>query len=189
MSPAASAPARHGLSEAEARERLAQVGPNVLTAGHRRALVLQLLSRFRNPLVLLLLVASVISAVTHDVTSSTIIVVVVVLSVSLDFLQEHRAGKAAEQLRRAAGVRARVVRDGRTRELPAEEVVPGDEILLSAGDLVPADGTLLEATDLFVNQSLLTGEPYPVEKRPAPLEAPPERRCRVALGRSTGEPR
>ena len=186
MSPAESAPARHGLSEAVARERLAQVGPNVLTAGHRRALVLQLLSRFRNPLVLLLLAASVISAVTHDVTSSTIIVVVIVLSVTLDFVQEHRAGKAAEQTPPGGGRTGDGRARGRDRELPAEEVVPGDVILLSAGDSIPADGTLTEATHLFVNQALLTGEPFPVEKRPA---RPENRSSRRPNRRPRWEPR
>ncbi len=157
-----------GLSEVAAAERLARDGPNVLASGRRRALVLQLLTRFQNPLVILLLAASTMEAATGDFVSATIIMVMVVLSVTLDFVQEHRAGRAADNLRKAASVRASVVRDGKAREIPAEEVVAGDVVLLAAGDLVPADATLLEARDLFVNQALLTGEPYPVEKRPGP---------------------
>ncbi|MRG97472.1 magnesium-translocating P-type ATPase [Polyangium spumosum] len=136
--------------------------------GRVSAAILELLAKFKNPLVLLLLAASVVSAVTGELESSAIIMVVVLLSVVLDFVQEHRAGRAAEALRKATRIRATVVRDGVAREVPAEEVVRDDVVLLVAGDLVPADGTLLEARDLFVNQALLTGEPYPVEKRPVP---------------------
>jgi len=126
----------------------------------------QFLSRFRNPLVVLLLVAGAISAFTGEITNFVIITVMVLFSVTLDFVQEHRAGKAAESLRHSVSVRARVMRDGKALEVPVTEVVPGDLALLSAGDMVPADGLVLEARDLFVKQALLTGEPYPVEKRP-----------------------
>ena len=86
------------------------------------------------------------------------------LSVTLDFLQEHRAGQAAERLKASVAVRATVLRDGAACEIPVAELVPGDVVRLAAGDLVPADGRVLEARDFFVNQALLTGEPYPVEK-------------------------
>ncbi|MDI3285071.1 magnesium-translocating P-type ATPase [Polyangium sp. 15x6] len=157
-----------GLSQAEAKRRLALHGRNVILGATRRSAALELLARFKNPLILLLLAACVVSAATGDFESSTIIMVVVLLSVVLDFVQEHRAGRAAEELRKATRVHATVVRDGAARDVPTEEVVPGDVVLLAAGDLVPADGTLLEARDLFVNQALLTGEPYPVEKHPGP---------------------
>ncbi|MDI1482349.1 magnesium-translocating P-type ATPase [Polyangium sp. y55x31] len=157
-----------GLSQAEATKQLALHGRNVLLGARRRSAALELLARFKNPLILLLLAACVVSALTGDLESSTIIMVVVVLSVVLDFVQEHRAGRAAEELRKATRVRATVLRDGAPRDVPTEEIVPGDVVLLAAGDLVPADGTLLEARDLFVNQALLTGEPYPVEKHPGP---------------------
>jgi Mg2+-importing ATPase len=101
--------------------------------------------------------------------------VMVLLSVLLDFVQEHRAGRAAERLRTAAVVRATVVRDGQSRDVPSTDVVPGDVILLSAGDLVPADGWLLEARDLHVNQALLTGEPFPVEKTAGDVDASGDR--------------
>jgi Mg2+-importing ATPase len=154
-----------GLSGAEAASRLALRGPNVLRPRRERALLLQFLSRFANPLVLLLLVAAAISGATGDRASCTIITIVIGLSVTLDFLQEARAGRAAESLRRTVALRATVVRDGVTAEVPAESIVPGDVVLLSPGALVPADGRVLEARDLFVNQALLTGESYPVEKR------------------------
>ena len=155
-----------GLSGIEARGRLASFGPNLFRDHPDRSLILQFLSRFKNPLVLLLLSASAISAFTGEITNFVIITVMVLMSVTLDFVQEHRAGKAAESLRHSVSVKATVIRDGKPVELPVTAVVPGDLIVLSAGDMVPADGLVLEARDLFVKQALLTGESYPVEKRP-----------------------
>ncbi|MDO9107124.1 MAG: magnesium-translocating P-type ATPase [Methylovulum sp.] len=160
-----------GLSSAEARSRLATFGPNLFRDHQQQALWLQFLSRFKNPLVILLLVASAISAFTGEMTNFVIITVMVLFSVTLDFVQEHRAGKAAENLRQSVSVRARVIRDGKPLDVPVTEVVPGDLVLLSAGDMVPADGFVLEAHDLFVKQALLTGEPYPVEKHQGVLAA------------------
>jgi P-type Mg2+ transporter len=160
-----------GLSQAEAEARLEALGPNATGARHRRPLALELLSRFGNPLVLVLLVACCVSAVVHDLTSSIIIAVIVLISVALDFVQEHRASNAAERLRATVALRARVLRDGEAVERPAVELVPGDVVLLSAGTRVPADARLLESRDLSVNESPLTGEPYPVEKRVGPVAA------------------
>ncbi|CAK0763547.1 Mg(2+) transport ATPase, P-type 1 (modular protein) [Gammaproteobacteria bacterium] len=160
-----------GLSGAEALSRRAQWGPNQFRDHPERPLWLQFLSRFRNPLILLLLVASAISALTGEMANFVIITVMVLLSVTMDFVQEYRAGQAAESLRHSVSVRARVIRDGKPLDVPVTDVVPGDLALLSAGDRVPADGLVLEARDLFVNQALLTGEPYPVEKRPGALAA------------------
>ena len=159
-----------GLSSAQASEVLARCGPNRFDDHRARSLALQFILRFKNPLVLILLVASAISAFSGDVANFVIIMLMVLLSVLLDFVQEHRANKAAEKLRESVSLRASVVRDGRTSELAIAELVPGDVVLLSAGDRVPADARLLEARDLFVNQALLTGESYPVEKRPGTLD-------------------
>ncbi|TYP93203.1 MULTISPECIES: magnesium-translocating P-type ATPase [Nitrosomonas] len=159
----------NGLSDAEALSRLSKYGPNVFRDHHELPLFIQFLSRFKNPLVILLLVASAISAFTGEMTDFVIIMVMVISSVTLDFVQEHRAGKAAESLRRSISVRAIVMRDNKTLEVPLVNVVPGDIVLLSAGDIVPADGFVLEANDFFVKQALLTGESYPIEKRPGPL--------------------
>ncbi|HEY4565062.1 MAG TPA: magnesium-translocating P-type ATPase, partial [Thermoanaerobaculia bacterium] len=159
-----------GLSSAEAAARQARYGPNLLRAARRQTFLLLALSRFRNPLVLLLIVAGVISALTGDATSAVIIVTMAFLSVMLDSVQEFRAGAAAERLRQSVAVRVSALRDGQPASIPARDLVPGDVVLLAAGDLVPADGRVLEARDCFVNQALLTGEPYPVEKHP--VEAP-----------------
>jgi len=154
-----------GLSSAEAAARINQYGPNQIKPAQQRAVVLQFLAHFRNPLVLVLLAASGISALTGDTTGALIIGLIVLISVSLDFVQEYRAGRAAEQLAAQVAVTATVLRDGKPREAPVADLVPGDVILLSAGDLIPADAHLLEAKDFFVNQAQLTGEAYPVEKR------------------------
>lgn len=161
----------HGLSSSEAANRLAQYGPNRLHPATQQAALLQFLTHFKNPLVLVLLAASGLSALTGDVTGALIIGLIVLMSVTLDFVQSYRAGRAAEQLALQVAVTATVLRDGQRRELPVTELVPGDVVLLSAGDLVPADARLLEADDFFVNQAQLTGEPYPVEKRSVPASA------------------
>ena len=158
-----------GLSNAEASARLAHFGPNLIQGERKRALILQFLAKFRNPLVIILLVASALSAFTGDATSFFIISAIVLMSVTLDFVQEYRAGQAAERLRQSVAVRGQVLREGRRVEILLAEMVPGDVALLAAGDLVPCDGRVLEAKDFFVNQALLTGEPFPVEKAPGEL--------------------
>ncbi|KAI3601500.1 Mg(2+) transport ATPase, P-type (plasmid) [Cupriavidus necator H850] len=158
-----------GLSSAVAAARLAQFGPNLIHGERKRALILQFLTKFRNPLVIILLAASTLSAFTGDTVSFFIIGTIVIISVSLDFVQEYRAGQAADRLRQSVAVRGRVLRDGKPLEILLAELVPGDVALLTAGDLIPCDGRVLEAKDFFVNQALLTGEPYPVEKTPGDL--------------------
>jgi len=154
----------NGLSNAEAATRLDRFGPNVVSAERKRAVVLQFLSKFLNPLVIILLVASGIAGATGDKASFFIIFAIVLISVTLDFVQEHRAGEAAERLRNSVAVQAKVLREERTVALPLAAIVPGDVALLAAGDMIPGDGRVLEAKDLFLNESLLTGEPFPVEK-------------------------
>lgn len=155
-----------GLSSTEAARLLAAYGPNRLIPKRRR-LVLQLLMRFGNPLVLVLLAASIISMVTGDTSGAVVIAVIVLMSVFLDFVQERRAGRAAEELAHQVAPRVRVWRDGHELRVAAETLVPGDVVPLSAGDLIPADAQILQAQDFFVNQALLTGEPYPVERHTA----------------------
>ena len=158
-----------GLTAAEAATRLARFGPNRVHAEKKVGVILQYLARFRNPLVIVLLVASIVMALTGDLVGSSIIAAIILMSVTLDFVQEHRAGEAAERLRQSVAVRVRVLRNNKPIEAPLEELVPGDVVLLAAGDLVPCDGRILEANDFFLNQALLTGESYPVEKRPGEL--------------------
>ncbi|MGZ5095051.1 MAG: magnesium-translocating P-type ATPase [Burkholderiales bacterium] len=161
-----------GLTDDEARARLKRFGLNQFRDRAERSLLSQFLRRFSNPLVLILIAASVVSAFTGEVASFVIIIVIVLLSVTLDFVQEYRAGRAAQRLRQSVELRASVLRNGAAKDVPALQVVPGDVVLLAAGNLVPADGRLLEARDLHMNQALLTGEAFPVEKRAEELADP-----------------
>ncbi len=154
-----------GLGGDEARSRLETYGPNDAATVKRTPLWLQFLARFGNPLIIILLIASGVSAATGDIASFVIIFCIVMLSIIFDFVQEVRAQNAVEALRRSVAVQATVRRDGAVVSVPIHELVPGDIVELIAGDLVPADSRLLVSRDLYVNQALLTGEPYPAEKR------------------------
>jgi len=154
-----------GLGSGEAQRRPLHYGPNDANAPRLSPAWVRFLGRFRNPLVLILLFASALSAVTGDLPSFIIVTTIVALSVVMDFLQEQRAQSAVDALRKQVALRARTQRDGEEIDLPVDQLVPGDVVRLVAGDLVPADGRLLEAHYLFVNQALLTGEPYPVQKQ------------------------
>jgi len=160
-----------GLSSDAARRRLADFGRNDAAAVKHTPLVLQFLSRFRNPLVIILLVASALSAASGDVASFLIVLTIVTVSITLDFVQESRAQNTVDALRRSVAVTASVLRDGQKRDLPVDQVVPGDIVELIAGDLVPADGRLIASRDLFVNEALLTGEAFPAEKGTGDLAA------------------
>ncbi|HET6425166.1 MAG TPA: magnesium-translocating P-type ATPase [Planctomycetaceae bacterium] len=157
-----------GLSSEEAAQRLAHTGPNDLHAGSRAAGVIELLHQLANPLVLILLAASFVSAYLHERTNALVIVTIVVLSVGLEYIQTDRSRRAAHRLRSQVALTCTVLRDGRWQEISRNAVVPGDLIRLSAGDLVPADARVRESRDLHVQQAALTGESLPVEKIAAP---------------------
>jgi Mg2+-importing ATPase len=156
-----------GLSSAEAAKRLVQFGENRLAAEQRGSLLRRLLARFGNPLVLVLLAAAGVAGLTGDVASFAIVTLIVSASIAIDVTQEHQAQTAVARLQARVETRSRVRRDGREVEVRAREIVPGDVVLLAAGDLIPADCRLIEGHDLFVNEAALTGESFPVEKRPA----------------------
>jgi P-type Mg2+ transporter len=156
-----------GLTSHEAASRLLRYGSNDATAPKRAPAWLRFTQRFANPLKLVLLLASALSAASGDVASFVIVVAIVLLSVMLDFVQESRAQIAVDVLCEQVALRADVRRDGTEISLPVAQPVPGDIVRLAAGDLVPADGALLTSRDLFVNQALLAGEAYPVEKHVA----------------------
>ena len=158
-----------GLTSGEAAERLAGAGMNVRRTGEGAGRLL--LNQFRNPLVILLLVAMTISSFLGDRMDSLIVLTVVLMSTLLGFWQEYRAANAVAALLAVIQVKARVLRDGKETELPTDEVVAGDVVLLSAGDTIPGDGLLLESKDLFVDESALTGESYPAEKKTGTVAA------------------
>ena len=182
------AAAHPGLTSAAAASRLAQIGPNEPVVVHRLSTVWQLLRLFVNPLVVILLVASIISALLGQITDATIIVTMVLLGVGINFWQSYRSQQAAEALRSMVTPTATVCRDGVWQEIPIRAVVPGDLIRLSAGDLIPADSRLIDARHLSVQQSMLTGESLPVDKTPTPekgaIETGPEAPGLVFLGTS-----
>jgi Mg2+-importing ATPase len=127
-----------GLDTAEAQARFAVYGYNTAAAATRSPLWLQFLARFRNPLVLILLAASGLSALTGDAASFFIVGAIVLISITLDFVQEVRAENAVEALRRSVAVQTTVRRDGASRSVPIDRLVPGDIVELIAGDLIPA---------------------------------------------------
>ena len=153
-----------GLTTAEARRRLRVYGPNSLAREKRFAPLMELLRYFANPLVMVLIIASSVSFALGQHVDAVIIMAMVILSVALNFYQEHQAKTAVERLRRQVASTAVVLRDGADRTLPVEELVPGDVIKLNAGSLVPADCRLLQEKDLYVREAALTGESMPVEK-------------------------
>ena len=162
-----------GLTRAEAQRRLLEVGPNEPARRRRGAALGALLAFLTNPLVVILLVASGVSALLGDIANAVIIAGIVVLSVLLNFFQTYRSQRAAERLRAAVAPTASVLRDGVWSETPRHDLVPGDVIRLSAGDQVPADARLLETRDLHLQQAALTGESMPVEKDASALPAVP----------------
>ena len=155
-----------GLSSSEAARRLAQTGKNTLQAKKQASPLALFISQFRSPIILILLFATGLSAVLKDWPDAVIILAIVLGSAILSFSQEYSASNAAEKLRSQVSLRTNVLRDAQEQSVLAEEVVPGDIVLLSAGSLVPADGIILEAKDFFVSQAVLTGETFPVEKTP-----------------------
>jgi Mg2+-importing ATPase len=145
--------------------RLVESGPNALETGGRFRQLRSGLCLLANPLVLILLAASMVSAIVGEVASAAIIVTIVLLSVGLDFVQTFRSEQAAIRLQGLVALTARLWRDAQIANIPLREVVPGDVLELQAGDLLPADAQLLAAVTLSIDQAALTGESLPVEKR------------------------
>jgi len=153
-----------GLSSPEAERRLLQYGRNNPTPAKRGAAVVELLVLFFNPLVTILLIASLVSFILGDAADAGIILVIVLLSISINFFQTYQSQREVEKLREHVTPTATVLRDAEWHEVQRQEIVPGDIFRLSAGDLVPADARLLESRDLYVQQGVLTGESLPSEK-------------------------
>lgn len=159
-----------GLDAAEAKRRLAQDGPNLISREHPPGLLAEILSRAKNPLNALLASLAAISYALGDQRAAIVIGAMVILAIVTAFIQEHRSNQAAARLRALVHNRASVRRQGLAGDeegfgdIPMEELVAGDVIKLSAGDMIPADVRLIETKDFFLNQSALTGEAMPVEK-------------------------
>ena len=162
---------RAGLSEAEAEQRLARFGPNRLPAVQRRGPLARLLQQFHNLLIYVLLAAAVISTLLGHLIDAAVILAVVLANAVIGFVQEGRAEQALDAIRGMVDPRATVLRDGRRRTVPAEQIVPGDVVLIAAGDRVPADLRLLRARSLRIDEAILTGESVAADKAVASVAA------------------
>lgn len=163
-------PGCDGLTSDEVKQRLARYGPNEVATTQQRWFLRTVLALVSNPLVLILLAASVVSGMLGEALNASIITLMVLLSLTLDFFQIYRSEQAARKLQHLIAPTATVWRDGAPRQIPVRDIVPGDLVILRAGDLIPADGKLVRAISLTVDEAALTGESLPVEKR---AEAPP----------------
>ncbi|MFZ2257190.1 MAG: magnesium-translocating P-type ATPase [Clostridiaceae bacterium] len=154
-----------GLSQAESQTRRQEFGENTIRTRENIGPMLLFLEQFKNPIIIILIGATAISAATGDLLDSLIILAIVLVSSVLSFIQEYSASNAIEELRSKVQIKSVVLRDGKEVEIPATGIVPGDVVKLSTGSLIPADGLILESDDFYVNQSILTGEAFPVEKK------------------------
>ncbi len=154
-----------GLGWSEVKRLQLQYGPNSFDDGNdQNHALLSLLARFKNPLVIILLIAASLSLFFGDKASFFIIVVIIGLSVSLDFINSYRSGRAAEALKDQVRVKVQVRRQGEVVDISVAQLVPGDIVLLQAGRVVPADGVMVEGQDIYSNESSLTGESFPQAK-------------------------
>ncbi|MGB5556755.1 MAG: magnesium-translocating P-type ATPase [Paracoccaceae bacterium] len=160
-----------GLRQSEAERRLVQYGENQLVEQGQVTVLRLLLRQYESPLVLILIFAAIVSMVVREWSESAIILAIVAGSTLLGFVQEYRASEAVRDLRGRLALKVTALRDGAPISIAAARVVPGDVILLSAGNVVPADGVVIEARDFLVTQAALTGESFPVEKRPGDVAA------------------
>ena len=161
-----------GLTSSEANKRLSDYGANRLKPKKRSDLFFLLFSQFRSPIILILLFATGLSFFLHNFVDATIILSIVLVSGLLGFWQEHSASSAVEKLLAIVQIKASVLRDGEQIEIEVEDIVPGDIVILNAGDIIAGDCLILESKDIFVDEAMLTGETFPVEKAVSLL--PPE---------------
>ena len=153
-----------GLTTNEAKQRLTKYGANRLKPQKRSDVLTLLFSQFKSPIILILLFATILSLFLHNIVDASIILAIVLISGLLGFWQEHGASDAVAKLLAIVQIKTAVLRDGNQQEIPVEDVVPGDIVILNAGDIVPGDCLLIESKDLFVDEAMLTGETFPVEK-------------------------
>ena len=161
-----------GLTDEDAARRLEHYGPNELQAFARTSAWQTLADQFKNVLILILLSATVLSGVLGHALEAVVIAIIVFFAVLLGFIQEYRAERALEALRKMAAPIAHVIRGGAQRSLAARELVPGDLIVLQAGDRIPADARISLAVNLSIDEAALTGESAAIEKTQAALDDP-----------------
>src|SRR6266699_5383857 len=166
--------AKEGLTAGEAGARLARHGSNLLKPAKRSDVVTLLIAQFKSPLILILFFATGLSFFLGEPVDAFIILAIILVSGLLGFWQERGASNAVEKLLSIVRITAAVLRDRSVKEIPVEEIVPGDIVILDAGDIVPGDCLVQESKDLFVDEAMMTGETFPVEKAAAvlPVETP-----------------
>lgn len=153
-----------GLSQTEATERLLRDGPNELLEKARKSPIVIFFSQFKDFMILVLMAAAIISGIVGDLSDTIIILVIVVLNAVVGFVQEYRAEKSMEALKKMAALQTQVMRDGKIQTIDSSQLVQGDLVLLEAGNIIPADLRFVEIHSLRVNESALTGESVPVDK-------------------------
>ena len=163
--------AQDGLASDEARQRLERIGANILKPPKRSDILTLLIAQFKSPIILILLFATGLSFFLQDPADGFIILSIVLISGLLGFWQERGATNAVQKLLSIVQIKATILRDRKAQELPVEDIVPGDVVVLKAGDVVPADGLVQESKDLFVDEAVLTGETFPAEKSASVLPA------------------
>lgn len=154
----------NGLSTPDTEERQQEFGLNLLAPRHAQSIIGDLVERFKNPLVIQLLIICIVSFLMHDIRSVIVVGAMIVLSVFLAFFQERRSNRAAQALQNLVKTTTIVFRDSAEQQVSVDHIVPGDIIVLAAGSIIPADLRLLNTKDFFVSQSALTGESMPIEK-------------------------
>ena len=155
---------REGLSSEEAERQLSEFGYNKLVERERVTLLDIFLNQFKDIFIIMLLIATAISFLVGEIIDASTIAVIVILNSVVGFVQEYRSEKAMEAMKKLTAPKARVLRDGEERIIPAREVVPGDIAMLEEGDRIPADGRLVEVVELKTSEAVLTGESTPVGK-------------------------
>jgi len=160
-----------GLSSDEARRKLEEFGPNELPEKRRKTIFEMFLAQFKDFLILILLAAAGISVAVGEITDAVLILIIVIINAVLSTMQESKAEKSLEMLKKLSAPTARVIRDGVVVTVASREIVPGDIVILEAGNYIPADGRLIEAVNLSVSEAALTGESEPVEKSTHVIES------------------
>lgn len=159
-----------GLSDKEVEKRKKKYGPNILEKQEKRSILQIILSQIKNPVVYLLSAAAILAFVFGDIAEGIAIIVVLLINTIIGFWMEYNAQKSMEALKKMDKIEAKVLRDGKNKKINAEEIVPGDILIVEAGDLIAADGRILKATELGLDESPLTGESVPVNKSHEALE-------------------
>ncbi|MBI5055721.1 MAG: cation-transporting P-type ATPase [Nitrospirae bacterium] len=159
-----------GLTDAEAKQRIAQYGPNKLIEEEKISKLKILLHQFTSPLIYILIIAGVVTFLLEEYIDSGVIFAVVVLNAVIGFIQEYKAEESVRALKKMVVPKAKVLREGREKEINSEELVPGDIVLLASGAMVPADLRLIHTIELKIEEAMLTGESLPAEKTTGPIK-------------------